>query len=521
MGAAEEVLAFHPSRASRVALLAFALCACAVPALAVFGREVGALRNWQYGLAVLLFGAIVFAQLSPSAPARVPAWLRNVFLAALVVWMLAGETLNFLAMQVKGVDYSIFDWMLENTLRGRFMWSPIYGLNHFGVHQHWPLLTLLPLHALLRFPFALCLVNVALLALAAALLWHLAHQFLDDDLTAALAVIAFLTNPWTAQLLSNGFRAESFFPLFIFLFVLAWKRGQALFILVAALLLCSVKEDAPLYCLGFAIAVAFWRGGRRRDALAVGLVAAAVFSVDLLLGRALTRTSTGTAEPFYLGLWAQYGASLGAIALAVLAAPLQSLKTVLTSGWLRLYAPALFLPLLSPECLGAMAPGVVMLGLAASPPIRDFTGYHPAPLACAAICGVLAVGSAHRAWPWASSIARTALLLFPLFGVGYFRIGWPVRAQRQGLAEVRAVVAKRPEPLCAQAILFPQLGYPKDLRPLFDGQCETLSGSLSILNPQLDPWPFTKEELELRVATAEREGRTQEFTGGFFLLRAP
>jgi hypothetical protein len=86
---------------------------------------------------------------------------------------------------------------------------------------------------------------------------------------------------------------------------------------------------------------------------------------------------------------------------------------------------------------------------------------------------------------------------------------------------VRAVVAKRPEPLCAQAILFPQLGYPKDLRPLFDGQCETLSGSLSILNPQLDPWPFTKEELELRVATAEREGRTQEFTGGFFLLRAP
>jgi hypothetical protein len=519
MGAHDEALACSPSRTTRAAVLAFTLVACAVPALAVFSRELAALRNWQYGLAALLFLAIVCARLSPPAPARVPDALRNVFLAALVLWMLAGESLNFLAMQVKGVDYSIFDWMLENTLRGRFMWSPIYELDHFGVHQNWPLIALVPLHALLRFPFALCLVNVGLLSLAAALLWRLAHQFLDDDLTAALAVIAFLTNPWTAQLLANGFRAESFFPLFIFLFVFAWKRGEARFLCVAALLLCSVKEDAPVYCLGFAIAAGFRRGRPRAGAMAVGLLASAVLVVDLLLGRSLALKSTGTPEPIYLGLWAQYGTGLCAIALAILTSPLQSLKTVLTSGWMRLYAPALFLPLASWECLGAMAPGVVMLGLAASPPVRDFTGYHPVPLACAAICGVLAVGQAHRAWPWGPTAARTALLLFPLFGVGYFRIGWPVAEERRGLSDVRAALSSVTQPLCAQAILFPQLGYPKDLRPLFAGQCERLRGSLSVVNAQLDPWPFTQEELEGRIAAARRDGRAREFRGGFLILR--
>ncbi len=507
-----------PSALTRIAVVSVSLLALVVPLASRLGPELGALRNWQYVLAPLFLAAIVRARAFGSAP-RISTAMRNLLFSALGVWMLAGEALNFLAMQVNGVDYSIFDWMLESTLRGRFMWSPIYGVNHFGVHQMWPLLALVPVHAVLRFPFALCLVNVALLISAAVVLWHLARRLANDDLTAALAVLAFATNPWVGRLLSQGFREESFFPLSIFLFVTAWMQRRPLFVAVTTLLLCSVKEDAPFYVLGFAAAAAFRRGRSRAGAAGVALIAAVTLVLDLWVVRPAALKATGGGDPTF-SIWASYGTSLGAIFGAILSSPGRVLRDVLTSGWPRLLGPALLLPLLSPECVGAMLPGFVMLGLAGFPPMRAFVGYHPVPLVCAALCGMLVVGRSYASRRWMPTLLRTALLLFPLVGGGYFRIHWPSREGLAGLSEVRAALSHAPVPICAQTILFPQLGYPADLRPL-EPPCEALAGSISVLNTRLDPWPYSREELEQLLTVARREGRASEFLGGFALIRAP
>jgi uncharacterized membrane protein len=505
------------SAVTRIWALAFAAAAALIPVLAFFGREEGALRNAQYPLSVLALTAIYLMHGSGQASTVISPFLRNLLVGALAWWMLAGETLNFLAMEINGVDYSIFDWMLESTLRGRFMWSPIYGVNHFGVHQTWPMLLLVPIHAVLRFPFALCLVNVVLLTAAAVVLWQLAQRLLDDSLTAGLAVVAFLTNPWIGKLLSEGFRAESFYPIAIFLFVVTWVRGQPAFIAAAALFLCSVKEDAPFYLLGFAAAAALRPGRSRAGALGCALVASAMLSMDLLLVRPAALRSVGAVQPGYVANWSGYGTSLSGIVVSIITSPLRVLKEVVTSGWWRLLGPSLLLPLLSPECVGAMLPGIVMLGISGYPPMRAFVGYHTVPLLCAALCGLLAVGRAYRSRAWVTTGVRVALLLVPLFGGGYFRITRPARAALDGLAETRAALGSTQGPVCAQAILLPQLGYPTDLRAL-DADCAKLPGSLTVVNPLLDPWPFSREALETQIFAARRDGRSAEFKSGFAVL---
>jgi len=165
-----------------------------------------------------------------------------------------------------------------------------------------------------------------------------------------------------------------------------------------------------------------------------------------------------------------------------------------------------------------MLPGFVMLGLAGFPPMRAFVGYHPVPLVCAALCGMLVAGRAYNSHRGMATLVRVALLLFPLVGGGYFRVVWPSAEQREGLSQLRAALGRSTATLCAQTILFPQLGYPADLRPL-ETACQEVPGSVSVLNTLLDPWPHTREELERLLSAARREGRSSEFIGGFALIR--
>jgi hypothetical protein len=169
--------------------------------------------------------------------------------------------------------------------------------------------------------------------------------------------------------------------------------------------------------------------------------------------------------------------------------------------------------------VGAMLPGFVMLGLAEYPPMRAFVGYHPLPLVCVALCAILAVGAAHRSRPWVSTWVRLALLLFPLVGGSYFRTTWPTSEHLDGLSQMRKALGDPSWPICAQTILFPQLGYPRDLRPL-DAECQSQPGHLDVVNPRLDPWPDTRQTLELQLAAARQEGRSSEFIGGFAIIRS-
>jgi Predicted membrane protein (DUF2079) len=479
------------------------------PWLRSLSPEAAALRNWQIAvLAVALPAALLAGDRPPLDRALAPLVRARVLLPVLAAWMLVSEVLNFRAFRVNGIDFSLFDWMLEETLRGRFMYSPVYRVNHLGVHQTWWMLALVPLHALWRSPGLLLVANVAALAAAAGFVWRLAARV--DPALAPLAAIAHATSPWTGRLLRDGFRPESLFPLCIFALAdaLAARRFRA--VVAWGVALCLVKEDAPLHVLAFAGAAALL-GAVPRPA-GVGLLAAAL-AIFVLDTEVVRPAQLGPVLPGYTGFWAGYGSSVGEIAGTVLRHPLRAAADVLTARWWTVLLPALFLPLREPLAVAAMAPGLLMLGLASNPAMRRWEGYYPVAVACIALAGILCFAARYRGRPSAWLASVLALVLFPLFGNGYLRVHWVDPAARQGLAEVQDALGELRSPLCVQTAILPHLPYLDLVEPL-DPTCRAKEGALLLVNPALPPYPDDAASLE---ALASRPG-TRWFSGGFALV---
>lgn len=487
--------------------------ALAAPLFAAFGTEAGALRNWQLGALLLAAIATVARAIrgprapeTQSAPSSGKPWVP----AALGVWMLSGLLLDFAALRVNGIDFSVFDWMLESTLRGRFMYSRIYDVPHFGVHQTWWMVPLVGVHALWRSPVALLTCNAAVLAAAGLVLWRLVRPL--DPTLADLAAIAHATNPWVGRLLRDGFRPESFYPLMLYLLVFALWRRRAIWAALAGLGVCLVKEDGPFYALAMG-SVAALLGTWAPAVAACSLLA---FAGILLLDLEVVRPwQLGARGPGYLAFWSEYGDSLPGVVRSVLFHPLRAARDVLSAGWWRVMGPTLFLPLRSATCVAGIVTGVVMLGLSSNPQLHRFEGYYPVPIASIALCGIV-LSSLREGWSRESRILSSgiALVLFPLFGNGYLRIAWPDAEIRNGVRAVDALVARAPGPVCVQAIALPQLSYSERVAPL-DARCRSEAGSTLVLNPRLDPWPDTRADLEQAISTARS---VDVLPGGFVVL---
>jgi len=485
-----------------------AAASCCSLLLLIVGADPGstALRDWQLG-ALAVAALVALAPL----PVAVDGALLSLgesplILLALGIWMLVSELLNFQAFRVNAFDFGVFDWMLESTLRGRFLYSPVYGVNHFGVHQTWWMLPLVPLHWLWRSPYLLLVVNVVLLLGAAGLLSHLAHRVAPG--LAPLAVIALLTCPWVGRLLHDGFRPESAFPLFIIGAADALQRRRAWAVVAWGIGLCLVKEDAPLYVLAFAAGAALLRRLPPAPAAGLFLAGSAILLVDL---EVIRPWQLGPTLPGYTAFWSGYGHGPVEVVSTALRHPLRATWDVLGSGWWTVLLPCLLLPLSEPLAVISISPGVLMLGLASHPAMRRWEGYYPVPIVAIALVAVVAF--AHRDAARRRSLAAVALLAFPLFGGGYLRVHRPDQVVRSGLASLRARADALAGPLCVQASIYPQLGYP-DALELLGPACRARPGSRLLLHPALPPWPESAAEIQ---AFAAGPG-ARLLPGGFVLV---
>lgn len=381
---------FGPAPLDAAALLSLYLWAVggwfvlSIP-LSFVQRELGAVRSRQILLNAVFFLALLGLALRqrvfPALPrARVPPGARSL--------LLLGSSLSFLACQLcklqsfttNGVDFSIFDWMLESTLRGRFMYSPIYDVNHFDIHPSYLMLLLVPLHTLFRTPMLLTVLNGALLWLGVFPAERLARQLTGSAAYGALAAVLYLTNPWTARMLDGGFRPEVAYPLFGLLFAVGWVEARPRRWAAGALGLLCGKEDAGFYLAALALGALFFKRPRRREAIALLAAAVAVTRLDLGLVQPWCLRGHARAQPEYLHFWGQYGNTLGEIVRHMVRAPWRVVADVASSGWLKLFAPALLLPLLSPVPLCAMLPAVVLLGSSSYSMMRSYLTYYPIPL---------------------------------------------------------------------------------------------------------------------------------------------
>ncbi len=514
------MLAALQARALPVFAWAICLLALVCIPLAWVHRELSALRNWQLGLHVLLFGVLAlmrFRPLESAGPSRRLLWISALTSLA---WAVAAQAMKYFAVSVNGVDFSIFDWMLHNTLDGRFMYSPIYDVNHFGVHPSYWMLLLVPLHALWPSPLLLTLVTALVVWGACLPLWRLVLGKTQSRWMAWLACLAYLTCAWTGRLLDGGFRPEVLYPLAGFTLLLAWERQR--WVWGAALLFLSVKEDAALYLAGLSLGVLAVQPRRWRQGLGLLVLAVAVFGINVGVVQPAALSTTGVAQPSYLTFWSEYGASLPEVAAFMLTHPVRVAGDVLGSGWLKLLGPLLLLPLFSPRALAMLLPGLVLMGTASNPVVHQFRMYYPIPLLAAALWGAVDActsRTAARHPAFARGLLATVLIAFPLFWDGYVKLPPPRWALQRELASLGASpLSTGSGPICVQTVLFPHLGYPLNPTPLFEARCLAQPGALALVHPELDPFPLQREDLERMVSQATAEGRARRLPEGTWIL---
>ena len=515
-----------PEQAYTAYALSVSTLFCLVTPLSWMHHELGAFRNWQTLLNPLLGLALVWAGgvKTGTVTVRLSPGVKRLFVLSVLVFCVSVQWGRFFSFEVNGVDFSIFDWMLFNSNHGRFGYSPIYDVNHFGVHATYVLFPLMPLHRLFETPLFLCTVTALAVGGAAWPLWRLGRRGLPHEGLCVLLVLAYLTNPFTSALLDGGFRPEVFYPLFGLVFLLGWVEQRAGVWAPGMVAFLAIKEDAALHAAAFAVGVLLFERERWKPAVGLLVASVALFFFNVTVFQPRMLGGSGYAQPSYVSFWGQYGQTLPEIVRHMAASPLRLAGDILTSGWLRAFAPALFLPLLARQAVLPMLPTVFLLGSASYPVMHDYRLYYPVTLLPFFFWGLV---EAYRvlgrsAWLGArrDALMLMTLLLFPLVGRGYARFSRPPLETHRALSLVHARLARETGPICVQTVLYPHLPYTLSLRPLFE-DCWDRPEWTRLVHPGLTPYPHKQAVLEARIDEARSAGRIEELGAGFVLLLPP
>jgi uncharacterized membrane protein len=362
-------------------------------------------------------------------------------------------------------DVGNIHYCLANTLGGRFMFSPLTGGNHFAWHFTPFLLLLLPFVPLSVYPVPLVTGYMLALALCPLPIYSLARE---RGLSAAPAVACgflFLANHFTGSVqLANHF--EVWYVLFA-LCAMAAARGPARYFWPAASLALSVKEDAAVWLLAFALwmwATAPDRSVRLRSVRLAGLCLA----YGLVTTAAMALAAVG--QKGHIGDYAARAAgwgisregltALGLLAVSFGLLPLSGGRTLV---------------------LAAVPAPVVLLGF---PFMRNLLYYYSYPflpfLALATAAG--AAGAARRlerrGWPRGRTMAALALymgvvgsaqLFLPTRTDGYRRVPFTVTSRDRYRLEVARDVLPGEGPAVLQFGLWGVTPTRRDARPLEPG----------------------------------------------------
>ena len=478
----------------------------------LFG-EYGSFHYPQIALAVVFLAAWLRDPQRLSAPLSPRAWAALAVMS--LVWLEASALSTFAAFGVGGVDFSIFDWMLESGARGNFGYSPIFTVNHLGVHSTFVLALLVPFHALA--PSPLWLVTIGPVVLWAGLfpLRRLVQRSVADNGGVLLATsLAYVAGTHLGRLTTETFRIESLIPLGTLWFLAGWSEQRRGIWIAAVAFLFFTKEDATLYLGSFATACALFDRPRRTEALVLLLACFGWLGVYTQL----MQPALAGKGPGYLTFWSAFGTTPGSIIVGMATHPGAMLSRLFTSGVWGYFAPLLFLPWLSWRAVAGLAPTVFLLGSATYETMHRYLTYYPTPLLAFALFGVLEVMRERKTRAWQAA-GVLALLLFPLVGFGYARVNSFEPERLREVATVRARIASAPR-VCAQTVLFPHLGYPAQLEPLFELTCADTPGTWIVASEIFDPWPLSHEALQQAIA-GWRATRPVIEVGPFLIFTPP
>ncbi|MBP9706842.1 MAG: DUF2079 domain-containing protein [Oligoflexales bacterium] len=401
----------------------------------------------------------------------------------------------YLAFELNGIDFSIYDHALFNTTNGPFMWSNLCNCNHFAVHPNWILLGLIPLHELISSPWFLVILQPLIIVSSLIPLYLLTKSYIATPTLKLVFLVAFIANPWVGSINGYGFHVEAFYLPIGFWLLWAWISQRNISLFLFLLLFLSIKEDAAFYMLGFSF-YGFLFKQRKKISASIFLISLGVFIINQFVVMPAIRPAEW--QPSFVSFWGHYGNDLESIALTMLKSPWLVLKDILSSQWYLLFASALFLPFFSGHAFAAMLPAMIILGTSLNPNMRAYGLYYSAPLLPFFFWGFLQalpkltkkLGEKKSA---SIFLAACTLLLFTRNGS--IKLDVP---RLEIYKDLRLILEEQKEfsgTICSQLSLVPHLPYHWDIRALSD-ECLKIPGAKRLGHLDLVTYPYNKNSLK-------------------------
>ncbi|KAB8029852.1 DUF2079 domain-containing protein [Fluviispira multicolorata] len=303
---------------------------------------------------------------------------------------------QYYGLSISGIDFSIFEGMLQNSIAGNWGFEDITNIYHFGVHQNWILLLIFPFYYLLPSPILLLIIGALLIWLPGILIIYLVKKLGYNDFIAYLSSIFWWISPFTVQALHGNFYPEFFYPIFIFSIIIFYLEKKYLLLLLFTFLFLCVKEESFLYILGFLMAI-FLKNILSKTPIKFPYY---ILFIILLMILFFVYLNFFITKPYFLNKqnihevgylnawWGKWGNTPLEIVKSVLFNPLDVFINIFnSSGWKRLYIPLLFIPFLNLEVLFASIPIIFLYGIANGNP-SNYSGYYPLVLWCLAVYGL-------------------------------------------------------------------------------------------------------------------------------------
>ena len=504
------------------------VCAAVLPLVALNVTHVGSFHLKRFREPTwALFGALaLFALLRRDRAAFVQAWAARLrallehprffpWLSAtmLALYVLAAWT-QHLSFHTYSHDFSMIDEALVPHAHKPLLYSPVLGRSFLSEHFSPILALLVPVHAAVRSPYLLVVLQPVALWGSGVLLRSILARAGVAPATSNLACLVYFNHPVQIATLLYVFHMECLLPLFVFSMVLSYQRGAMGRYVVAAALALAVKEDAGLYVAGFGLFAAI--AGKRR---VVGISTAAAGLAWTAFALRVAMPAFG-GEPGYsfLSRWNEWGHGWGPIAWGFATHPIQFTQRLLAWPYLKFFTSLLFAPFLTGAgWLLFLIPWVVPATSGSAQQAALGLYYGIPLLAFSAVAGAFGLASPAFRRLVAPRFAVGAACIAVVLNVAHLSYPEIPRERPRFLLELRMI----PDTASVQAMacFYPVLGYDREKSLIRNGA--ELTSDYAVLRTDGTAWPLPPGEPQRIVdrALASERYVNRSSVKNFYILR--
>lgn len=430
---------------------------------------------------------------------------------------------NTYTYQIIDVDFSYFDLMISNFMRGKGWFSEACNCNHMGVHSTYYFYPIALIHRVFNSPLVLQVIHgLSMWAAIFPLIKLFEHFKIRKDLSLGL-IFTCLNYTAFIHVLKYNFHFEVWYiPIFLWMFYFFEKENWK-GVHLSAFLSLLVKEDAGFYLIGFAAGM-FWLKRNLIQSFLMILYSLVITGLSLKVFIPHFRETT---DYVVAGTASVYGRNMKEILLNMAGDPIGVFLYILKGKWWSFLVPFGFVPLLSPAFLLSVAPFVLIHSTAQSHLMSSIMLYYSAPFTPFILYFFLKV---QNHWPeWNNKYFQKLRSKKAYFFAFFMVYGVFVGSGQIRFAEIKPEFLtfksylnseiKEGQKICAQGSILPHVGYDGIPTPLKWCKDDEVYQWI-FLNPTINTYPYNSDQTKEFVEKYKNNSRykLQKQIGDFYLF---